>query len=207
MAPNSTMNLRGARTWPVVVGAVCMGLTIFFLMGLILLSVAGHSIPCSSRFLVAAVLALTVGIGSSFLGGSAAARGQIPWKGVQKHPLTFAVTGGVAVVVITLVLGAQLYDGGPDCIDLPAIAAKPVVRGRVISAGGAPVGAARISVTGVGADSTGADGLFEVPVNGRSMTGRFSVSVYAAGYAALSKTFELDRHDVELGDLVLSRAE
>jgi hypothetical protein len=191
--------------WPLVVGAVVMGLTVLFLMGLILLSTAGHQVPCGSRFLVAAVLALTVGIGGSFLGGSAAVRGQIPWRGAKEHPIRFAVTGGIAAFVVTLLLGAKLYDGGPDCIDQPS-AAHAKVRGRVIGSDGAPVGAARVSLAGVDARTTGSDGLFEVPVDGHSLTEPFSISVYAAGYVPATKNFELRGNDVELGDLRLVQA-
>jgi hypothetical protein len=182
-----------------------MGLTVIFLMGLILLGTAGHPVPCGSRFLVAAVLALTVGLGGSFLGGSAAVRGQIPWKGAEQHPIRFAVTGGIATFIITLLLGAKLYDGGPDCVDLPP-STHAMVRGRVIGGDGGPLGAARVSVTGVGARTTSGDGLFVLPVDGHSLAKPFSLSVYAAGYAPATKDFELQDHDVELGDVRLVQA-
>ncbi|HET9933016.1 MAG TPA: carboxypeptidase-like regulatory domain-containing protein [Polyangiaceae bacterium] len=201
MASARSLSQPSKPVWPLVLGAAFLGFTVLFLMGLILLSTAGHEVPCSSRFLVSAVLALTVAVGSSFLGGTAAARGQLPWKGAEKHPIRFAVTGGVAVFVITLTLGSQLYNGGADCLpSLPTV--KPVkVTGRVLGEQGAPVAAARVSVTGVGARSTNSDGSFEIPVSGSS--GPFSLSVYAPGYSPLTTSFELEGHDVKLADLQL----
>ena len=47
-------------------------------MALVLLSVFGKQVPCESRFLVVIVLAFGAALASSFLGGTAAAKGKLP---------------------------------------------------------------------------------------------------------------------------------
>ena len=86
-------------------GAAALG----FFMLLILLSVAGHPVPDGAKYLIVIVLALSGGLAAAFLGGNASARGSIPIPKVQEHSLTFAVTGGIATLIILLVLGWFLF--------------------------------------------------------------------------------------------------
>ncbi len=95
--------------WVVVVGAIFGGLTLLFLMALVVMSTIGYEVPCESRFLVVAVLAFGAALGSSFLGGTAAAKGAIPLPYAHSHPLQFSVVGGVAVLIVVLIGGRALF--------------------------------------------------------------------------------------------------
>lgn len=95
--------------WVAIVGACFLGLAVLFFMALVVVSLFGHSVPGNSRFLVCAVLALCSGIGSGFLGGSAVASGQINVPKLLDTPVRFGLTGGIAVLVIVLLLCHNLY--------------------------------------------------------------------------------------------------
>ena len=55
------------------------------------------------------VLALSGALSAGFLGGNASARGSIPVPLLNEHPLAVAFTGGVAVLIVLLILGARLF--------------------------------------------------------------------------------------------------
>jgi hypothetical protein len=83
------------------------GIALLFFMTLVILSIVGYSVPQDSRYLVAIVLALSGALSAAFLGGNASARGQIKVPYLE-DPLTIAVTGGIATLVILLILGIAL---------------------------------------------------------------------------------------------------
>ncbi len=85
------------------------GITLVFFMGLVVFSTLGFHVPDNSRFLVVVVLALGSGLSVNFLGGSFAAKGNIPLPFAKEHPVKFAATGGGAITVIVLILGNLLY--------------------------------------------------------------------------------------------------
>lgn len=87
-----------------VVGVVFLGILAVFLMVLIGLSVMGHEIPCGSRPLVAILLSVIGGIGAAFIGGYAKAVGKV--GAGQWSPLTIAVGGGVAAMIILMVISS-----------------------------------------------------------------------------------------------------
>jgi hypoxanthine phosphoribosyltransferase len=95
--------------WFPIAGFALAVLALLFLMSLIVLSVFGREIPMTSRFILVAFLALAAGLSLTFLGGSAAARGDLTIPVVGKTPISFGVTGGIAAFVIVLVLGYALY--------------------------------------------------------------------------------------------------
>ena len=82
--------------------------TLCFLMVLVVASVLGHQIPNGSKFLVVAAFALGCALSTTFLGGEAVASGKIPFFG-KANPLLISTTGGIAVLVIILVLGHYFY--------------------------------------------------------------------------------------------------
>lgn len=96
-------------SWFSVAGVVFGAITMIFLMLLIILSLFGREIPTSSRFIVVSFLALSVGLSSTFLGGTAAARGRMSLPFFKESPMSFAATGGIAAFIIVLVLGYVLY--------------------------------------------------------------------------------------------------
>lgn len=100
--------------WVMVAGGVFGGVTILFLMALIILGVFGREVPSGYRFLIVSVIALGLALSSAFIGGDAAAKGQIPIPLLNQHPLTFSVAGGVATFIIVLLLGNLLYSSKPS---------------------------------------------------------------------------------------------
>jgi hypothetical protein len=91
--------------WAFVTGAAFGGLTLLFFMALVLLAAFDRPIPCESRFLVVVVLALGGALASSFIGGSAAAKGEIPLRIATRNPIGFSVFGGIAVLLLLMVVG------------------------------------------------------------------------------------------------------
>jgi len=103
-----------ARPWVAIAGAIIGAMTLIFLMALVLVSMTGREVPCSSIFLVCAVLSLGAALATAFIGGNASATGNIPIPGLQEHPLAVSLTGGVAVLLIMLFVTTSLFKR-PDC--------------------------------------------------------------------------------------------
>jgi hypothetical protein len=101
-------------TWVIIAGCLFGGLTLVFFMVLVLLSVFGRSVPPDGRFPVVIVLASGSALAVSFLGGAAAASGRLPVPLVKSNPIKFSVTGGVATLIIVLLLGYLLYIRGAE---------------------------------------------------------------------------------------------
>jgi len=94
-----------------IVGAVFGALTLFFFMGLVLLGVAGHAVPCNTVFLVNITLSLGAALAVGFLGGNATATGAIPFL---HNSLAVSLTGGLAALVVTLIVTTSVV-GKDDC--------------------------------------------------------------------------------------------
>jgi uncharacterized membrane protein len=99
--------IKNVPTWFQAAGFICGVLTLVFFMALVVGSLFGHVIPKESRFLVSIVFALGCALATTFLGGEAAASGKIPIG--KENPLAISATGGIAVLVIVLVLAYQFY--------------------------------------------------------------------------------------------------
>lgn len=86
-------------------------LTLLFLMAIAIVpSVTDKDIRCSARFPVVAVLALGAALAGGAIGGSASAKGKLPIPGFAKgDPIAIAVGGGVAVLLIVLLIGYLMY--------------------------------------------------------------------------------------------------
>jgi hypothetical protein len=97
--------------WFPIAGFCCIVLAIVFLMAMIALD---REIRDNNRMLVVFVLALTVAAAQAFLGGAAAANGQIPIPWIEESPVKFSITGGGAAFVIVLLLGYWTYARVPD---------------------------------------------------------------------------------------------
>jgi serine/threonine protein kinase len=91
------------------VGLVFASIGLLFLMILVFLSLRGMQVPRESRFIVSAILSLTLGASVTLLGGSASARGQIPLPFAKEHPIQFGATGGVATFLLTMLWCHWLY--------------------------------------------------------------------------------------------------
>jgi hypothetical protein len=116
-AGGELMNRKSAQPpgWVVVAGYVTAVLTLLFLMGLVMASVVGHTVPAGSHFLLVAVLSLGLALSFGFIGGSAAAEGKVPIPGLAEHPVTFSVAGGIGAFFLCLLLGMRLYpEPGPS---------------------------------------------------------------------------------------------
>jgi fido (protein-threonine AMPylation protein) len=90
-------------------GATLAVLTLLFFMTLVFMSMWGRRVPDDARYLVVIILALAGGLSTVLLGGNMIARGSIPVPFVQERPVQFACSGGIAVVVILLILGRHLF--------------------------------------------------------------------------------------------------
>ena len=111
-------------TWIAKAGAAFAGLTLVFFMGLVVAAVLNHDVPTDARFLVLVVLALGAAMSVAFLGGTAAAQGNIPIPGLEQHAIAVSAGGGSATLLIILLLGYYLYvqpslDSGRDYILTP----------------------------------------------------------------------------------------
>lgn len=114
--PTDPSDLR--RYW--LAGFISGAMTLLFFMLIVILSIFNHGVPCAGRFPAVAVLALGVALGLSFIGGAATAQGTLPLPGSWK-PVRFAVAGGVASLVIVLLIGWLFY--ARDCPE-PLIESK-----------------------------------------------------------------------------------
>lgn len=94
-------------TWAEKAGAAIGIATLLFLMAVVLLSFL-KPLDAGTKWILILVFSLGCGLSASFIGGGAVARGKlrIPFL---KSPVTFAVTGGIAVIVIMLILGKLLF--------------------------------------------------------------------------------------------------
>jgi hypothetical protein len=100
-----------AQPWVMILGAIFGALTLLFFMGLVLLGVAGHEVPCNTVFLVNITLSLGAALAVGFLGGNASAKGAIPFL---QNSLAVSLTGGFAALIITLLVTFSLF-GKNDC--------------------------------------------------------------------------------------------
>lgn len=96
--------------WAPQVGVAFFAVTVVFLMALVFAGVVYEKrVPDEARFLVVAILALTVAIGGVFIGGNAVAEGRLKLPGAKDHPMSYSLTGGVAVFGVLLLLGMNVY--------------------------------------------------------------------------------------------------
>lgn len=118
MAPNQTPR------WLMPAAFTVLALTLSFMMLLVLLATFDKQVPSGSRYLVVIVLAIGAAFGLGGLGGEAAVRGNIPIPGAQNHPLAVSVTGGVAVLILVLLLRDVIVPPEPRGPDLTLEALK-----------------------------------------------------------------------------------
>lgn len=78
-------------------------------MALVLIETLIQPIPPDAQAPVVFVLALGSALSCSFIGGSAAASGHISIPFAKSHPIGFSVGGGIAVLVVVMVVGAGVF--------------------------------------------------------------------------------------------------
>ena len=101
--------LQRVPSWFPIAGYCTGVVTLLFFMALVIASVFDHTVPQGGRFAVIVVLALGAAMSVTFLGGEAAARGDIPIPFSKTRPLAFSATGGISVLIVLLALGYVLY--------------------------------------------------------------------------------------------------
>lgn len=90
--------------------AITIGLfTLLFFMGLVTMSIFIREVPCGSRFLVVIILSLGASLALGLWGGTVAAEGKISLPYIQNHPIVFGATGGIAALIVVMLLGNWLY--------------------------------------------------------------------------------------------------
>ena len=109
MRPPPSRDIVGVSSWVVKVGAGCGILTLTFFMIIVAFSTVGFTVPDQSKFLVVVVFSLGLTLSGSFIGGAASLSGKIPIPFARAHPLTFAVTGGIATFLISSSVGYWFY--------------------------------------------------------------------------------------------------
>lgn len=95
--------------WFAKAGYVALVITLLFFMAITVAAVLGKPVPDNSRMLVVFIFAISVAAAMTFLGGSAIAKGSIPLPFVQENPIKFTVGGGIAAVLILLLIGYYVY--------------------------------------------------------------------------------------------------
>ena len=77
-------------------------------MVLVLFAVFGYEVPCNSRFLITLLFSFNAALATAFIGGVAAAKGSIPLLDA-KYVVEFSATGGVAVLIILMLITPSVY--------------------------------------------------------------------------------------------------
>jgi hypothetical protein len=118
MGNGAVRHHHGADTprWLPVAGLVLGGLTLLFFMVLIF---RAQPIPCELRFPLVAVLSFGAAMASAVFGGWATAEGKLPLTPTATNALRISAGGGIAVLLILLVLGNHLYRCPPPTSNFP----------------------------------------------------------------------------------------
>jgi 8-oxo-dGTP pyrophosphatase MutT (NUDIX family) len=98
--------------WFGVAGFVTATIVLVFFMALLIAGMRGTEIPHGSRFLAVIVLALGTALATTFLSGNVAAGGGLPMPFLKGKTLAMSATGGVATLIIVLLLGYQIFVKG-----------------------------------------------------------------------------------------------
>src|SRR5262245_10176936 len=96
LSPSPAAPSQSFPDWAPVAGGVAGGMTLLFFMVVVIMAIFGREVPPTSRFSVIAVLALGFAMTAAFVGGNAAAKGNLPVPGLQDKPVEFSVAGGIA---------------------------------------------------------------------------------------------------------------
>ena len=83
--------------------------TLLFLMSLIIIEIFQQPVPQSARWLVVLFFAFSGGLSAAFWGGGASVRGTVQVPVLGEKNVRFNAYGGVAVVIILLILGKLLF--------------------------------------------------------------------------------------------------
>jgi len=116
--PDKDKNRTEVPSWFLKAGFATGALILVFFMVLVLVSILGFEVGPDSRFHVIVVLSLGIGLSATFLGGHALAEGKIPLPFALTNPVSFSVGGGLATIVIFMVLGSFLYPSAQKLGDL-----------------------------------------------------------------------------------------
>lgn len=178
-------------------------LVLLFFMVLVVASVFEYSVPCDSRFLVVVVFALGVALAFSFIGGTAAAKGQLPLPALKEHPVAVGATGGFAALLIILLVGSLTYASGADCSD---VFQRVELRGKVLDEQSQPISGAQITVEGQSfLASTSATGDFEGELH-RIRTGAvLTVHVTHPDFNAQTQPMKVSASTIVLANFQLKR--
>jgi len=107
---NDGQNDMSVDKWIPIAGYVSGSVTLVFLMVLVFADIA----LCDQRGLVAVIAGFGFAMAFGFIGGSAAARGNLPVPFMSKQPIAFSVAGGAAVFVVSTLLVTSVFSDN-DC--------------------------------------------------------------------------------------------
>jgi hypothetical protein len=99
--------------WFPIAGYATLVLTLLFLMVIYAYSVTIRPIQqdVGTRMILVFVVSLALAMGLSFIGGDAIAKGRLPFF---ENALSVSLAGGVAVWVVGMIIGYQLFAKGPN---------------------------------------------------------------------------------------------
>lgn len=96
--------------WMVIVSSAFGGLTLLFLMALVIIEVVvGKKLERETRFLVISIIAFGLALCGGFLGSSGQLSGSLPLPQALQNPLAFGISGGAAVFCVVWIIGYWLY--------------------------------------------------------------------------------------------------
>jgi hypothetical protein len=97
--------------WMIIVGCSFGGLTLLFLMFLVL---KDKPIEKDKKFLIVSIIAFGLALAGGFLGSSGTLSGNLPFPEALKNPLAFGITGGAAVFAAVWIIGYWLFVRPPS---------------------------------------------------------------------------------------------
>ena len=121
---------KAAPRWALIAGFGIGASTLIFLMGLVGLSIAGYPIPCGNTFPIMLLFGLCLGLSSAFLGGYAAATGDIKLPVLGDNPISTAVGGGILFLIIGVAISWLVITN--NC-DVPAEERSSLIRGKIVN--------------------------------------------------------------------------
>lgn len=80
------------------------GFVLLFLAVLVLLSLFGFNLPTESRVYVILLFSMSCGLSFGLIGGSGMLRGHLNVPFATERPITFAISGGAVVTIVTFVI-------------------------------------------------------------------------------------------------------
>jgi hypothetical protein len=110
--PNHTRPSKPVSLWVPVCGFAIGLFTLLFFMYIVLRE---RPVPCDRHFPVIIVWALGTALATAFISGWMTARGSLPIAPHSPNVIKISATGGLAVLIVLIVLGVKFYSCPDPC--------------------------------------------------------------------------------------------